>query len=694
MKPLDRYVNLVTLCGIGLLAWVLTGHLGDIGRDADLEFWLLFGCVVGGELVPIKVMRRGSEGEITTSTTFAFALMLSHGLGAAVLAQAVASIVSDLHGRKAMRKAVFNVSQFVIALVASGMVLRLLSDVPHPGREQFLAADLPAMILAGGVFFLVNTLLVAAVIAMVQSISVWRYFSSDWLFQASNTGMLLGLAPVVVLTVNQSALYLPLVALPLVAVYRGGRQAMLNERQAIHDALTGLPNRVLLLERVEQSVRLAARDGTNLAVMLMDLDHFKEVNDTLGHHHGDLLLREIGPRLQGVLRDSDTVARLGGDEFAVLLSHVSGPAEAAEVARKMLEALERPLAVQGLTLEIGASIGIAVYPTHGETVDTLIQRADIAMYQAKAGRTGHELYLPEQDDHTPRRLTLASQLRRALEQDEFILHYQPKVDMRLGAVRGVEALLRWEHPTRGIVLPTEFIPLAEQTGLILPVTAHVLNTALGQVREWRSRGVELTVAVNLSARSLLDQQLPEAVGQLLRRWRLEPETLELEITESMLMTDPTRAALVLDRLTDMGVRLAVDDFGTGYSSLAHLRRLPVSEIKIDKSFVINMAMDRNDATIVRSTIDLAHNLGLTVIAEGVESEAVWHQLRELGCDLAQGYYLSRALPGEELLAWVETMAPRLAGQAALPDAAGRLAARQHLLALEGGRAAHRPGTAG
>jgi diguanylate cyclase (GGDEF)-like protein len=380
--------------------------------------------------------------------------------------------------------------------------------------------------------------------------------------------------------------------------------------------------------------------------MIMDLDHFKEINDTLGHHHGDLLLQEVSRRLQAALRDSDTVSRLGGDEFGVLLPRAAGSQDATAVAGQLLVALREPFVLEGMRLEIDASIGIALHPVHGEDVEMLNQRADIAMYSAKQGGRGYMIFEPELDRHSPRRLALAGGLRSAINQDQIALHYQPKADLRTGRIVGVEALARWDHPEFGIVGPSDVVPIAEQTGLITPLTSHVLDVALRQIRAWSDDGLELSIAVNLSARSFLDTQLAVEIPRLLARWDVNAEQLELEITESMLMTDPARAEATLARLSQIGLTLSVDDFGTGYSSLANLKRLPVDVIKIDKSFVMEMAVDASDAAIVRSTIDLAHNLGLRVVAEGVESEDAWRHLEALGCDYAQGYFLSRPLPAE------------------------------------------------
>jgi diguanylate cyclase (GGDEF)-like protein len=440
-----------------------------------------------------------------------------------------------------------------------------------------------------------------------------------------------------------------LLLLPLLAVHRGGREAIAKEHQALHDALTGLPNRLLFKDRIEQALQVGARDRTISAVMLIDLDHFKEINDTLGHHAGDRLLEDVAKRLSESLADGEsTVARLGGDEFGVLLPTLERPADAMSVAHMLLTRLREPFLVEGLTLEVDGSIGIACFPMHGTSVEQLNQRADIAMYAAKESGRGHVMFEPELDRFNPRRLALAGALRSAIAEGEIILYFQPKADLRTGRIVGVEALARWQHPELGLIGPTEFVPIAEQTGLIGPLTSHVLDEALRQVREWADAGLDLDVAVNLSARSFLDAQLAVEIPRLLERRGVEATRLELEITESMLMLDPGRAKATLDRLSAIGLSLSVDDFGTGYSSLASLKRLPVDGIKIDKSFVMDMAHDASDAAIVHSTIGLAHNLGLRVVAEGVENQESWRVLRDQGCDLAQGFHVSRPLPGPEL----------------------------------------------
>jgi diguanylate cyclase (GGDEF)-like protein/PAS domain S-box-containing protein len=429
-------------------------------------------------------------------------------------------------------------------------------------------------------------------------------------------------------------------------------QAELNEYQALHDDLTGLANRTLFRNRIDHAVKTARRTDARAAVLVMDLDGFKEINDSLGHAAGDELLVELGRRVEAALRASDTVARLGGDEFGVLLPDASVPDDVLRAVERMQAAIEDPITVQGLSLSLEASIGIALYPEDGEDVETLLRCADGAMYHAKEEKSGWAFYDSSSSRQDTTRLTLLGELRHALDQRELVLYYQPKALLADGDIHSVEALLRWNHPIRGLVPPDEFIPLVQQTSLIKPLTLYVIDEALRQSRAWQDDGLRLAIAVNLSPRNLLDVEFPTQVAGLLDRWEVDSGLLEFEITESAMLADPTRTKLILERLSEMGIRISIDDFGTGYSSLAHLKRLPVSEIKVDRSFVMNMHQDEDDATIVRSTIDLGRNLGLDVVAEGVESELVWERLKALGCTAAQGYYLSRPVPAPELRTWL------------------------------------------
>jgi len=425
-----------------------------------------------------------------------------------------------------------------------------------------------------------------------------------------------------------------------------------NEHQALHDSLTGLPNRLLFQIELAEAIEATRARGGALGVMLIDLDHFKEINDTLGHHFGDQLLKEIGPRLSRVLRDGDVMARLGGDEFGIVLPDLPSPAVATAVAERLLEELEQPVAVEGLALDVSGSVGIALFPAHAHDAETLLRRADVAMYAAKESGGGFEEYEERLDRHNPQKLTLIGQVRPAIEGGEFVTYYQPKVRLSDGRVAGAEALVRWEHPTLGLVPSDEFIPLVEKTVLLRPLTHHVIETVLRQWRTWADMGIRLPISVNISTRSLIDGQLPEQIEEQLRRWEVPPAFLRLELTESFLMSDSGRSTTVLDRLAAVGVGLSIDDFGTGYSSLAYLKRIPIEEIKIDRSFVMQMHVDANDMSIVRATVELGRNLNLRVVAEGVEDLETFDRLAAFACDEAQGFYISKPLSAIEYTRWL------------------------------------------
>jgi diguanylate cyclase (GGDEF)-like protein/PAS domain S-box-containing protein len=428
-----------------------------------------------------------------------------------------------------------------------------------------------------------------------------------------------------------------------------GQQKLWEEalrHQALHDGITGLPNRIFFRERLQQTIDLCARKRSSCALLIFDLDRFKEINDTFGHHCGDGLLRQIAYRLDKKLRDVEMIARLGGDEFAVLL-HVKEPAEASRAALRILDALLPTYDVEGQSLNLSASVGVAIYPDHSTSADALLRYADIAMYTAKhAGGSRYAAYSISSDPHTPDLLAIHGEFRAAFEHDEISLHYQPQIDVKSGRVVSVEALARWQHPTRGLIMPDQFIGLAEQDGLMKGFTSWAISSALGQCLAWRASGRTTRVSVNLSVRNLEDPEFPDTVARLVRACGADPAWLTLEITESGIVIDPVRTAETLAALRDLGVRISVDDFGAGHSSLGYLRRLPVDELKIDKSFVINMTVDKNDAAIVRSTITLAHDLGLIVCAEGVETAAAQNLLAAFGCDLVQGNHLGRPMPAD------------------------------------------------
>jgi diguanylate cyclase (GGDEF)-like protein len=419
------------------------------------------------------------------------------------------------------------------------------------------------------------------------------------------------------------------------------------EHQATHDALTELPNRYLLQLRIREALAASWEDRSPVAFLLLDLDRFREINDALGHHTGDLLLQRVARRLRTPLRSSDTIARLGGDEFAVLLPSTDLET-ARQMAWKLIHVLNDRFRIDGISLQVDTSIGIAMFPEHGTDAESLIQRADVAMYVAKRERAGVAVYQTAQDYTSVRQLTLMSGLRSAIEDDQLRVLYQPKIAADTDRIVGVEALVRWTHERYGEIPPDEFVALAEHSGLIRTLTRRVLETSLRQCAEWRRNGIALDVSVNLSARNLLEEELPSVLAGILASHQLPPSCLTLEITESVIMEDPERALEIVTELDALGVQISIDDFGTGYSSLGYLKRLPAREIKIDRSFVMEMDQDVGDAMIVRSTIELAHNLGLEVVAEGVETSKVWDALKALGCDYGQGYLFSRPVPADRL----------------------------------------------
>jgi diguanylate cyclase (GGDEF)-like protein len=463
-----------------------------------------------------------------------------------------------------------------------------------------------------------------------------------------------GLPPVIgVLLLVLITLYVSLFPLLRQVTRRLRGQVEQIEKLALYDALTGLANRRLFQDRLEQAFLHAQRDETGFALMLLDLDRFKEINDTLGHQTGDAVLAHLATRLRDVARASDTVARLGGDEFALVLEGAQGPADALFIAERIRHALDEPFVVDGMTLELETSIGIAIFPRHGEDADQLLKRADIALY---ASKDSHQpvVYASEHDHHSADGLSLVAQIRSAIENGELLVHFQPEVDLRSGETKRVEALVRWDHPERGLLLPDAFIPLARQSALVRPITRYVLDIALEQCRAWQDLGIDVGVAVNLAGRDLGDARLEEEVFDALRRWQVEPSLLELEIPETAIVTDRERERVhqMLARLSEGGVRIAVDDFGSGYASISHLKQLPVDVLKIDESFVHNVGKDDADDAIVCSTIELSHRLGITVVAEGVEGEDVLERLRALGCDFAQGFCLAPPAPADDVTEWL------------------------------------------
>jgi diguanylate cyclase (GGDEF)-like protein len=590
--------------------------------------------------------------EVTTSTTFVFALLLMFGIASAVFAQVIASLIADRYRGVPWWKATFNLSQYTLAWLAAGAVLDLVAGPFHfSDPASFGAQEFVGIALAGLAFFVVNTELVGIALALTTGVPILRHFRNELGFYLSTAAVLLSLGLIVAIVADWRVEVVPLILAPLWIAYRSAKVSLDKEYQARHDALTGLPNRVYFTDRVEHMI--SSQPEASFTVMVLDLDRFKEVNDTLGHQIGDDLLTLVGTRLLGTIGPDGLVARLGGDEFAVI-----APSDtAAAAAEELRHAFEAPFLVEGLHFDIDASIGSARYLDHGRTVDDLLKAADVAMYVAKEHRRGFAEYEAALDRNDARRLQLLGELRAAIDHGEVIVYYQPEVETGSRVVVGAEALVRWVHPTLGLLPATEFVPLAESTSLIGTLTEHVLRDALAECASWHASGHDLWVSVNISVRSLYEDGFVGSVARILEETGVEARLLMLEVTESMMVTDPVRAAAVLADLHDLGVGIAVDDFGTGYSSLAYLKRLPVDLLKIDRSFIANVASDDDDLVIVRSTVDLAHSLGLRSVAEGVESAAAMHILQSLGCDLVQGFHLCEPIPASELRDWLHAHLP-------------------------------------
>lgn len=668
MKLAPRlFVGAVTIVGIALLCFALTTQLDRIDWNSPV-FWVLTACVVAGELVPIKIPRENETLWVTVSGMFAFALIITFGVPGGLIALVPASLFDDLRSKKSPWKLGFNASVYTLAATAAGSLLYAFGQLPRStAPTHFIDSDLIVILLAGVAFFVVNWCLTNIAVALINNARVITTLRGNLGLETATDGLLLTLSPIVVAAADRSLFLIPLLALPMFAAYKAARvsqrnlalandlraRADENRHLALHDSLTGLPNRGLFHDRVHRAVSDASSSGLGMSVLLMDIDRFKEINDALGHHNGDGLLQEVGQRLSSIVRATDTVARLGGDEFGVLIPALRDNEAVTRVAEEMLGAFERPFQLEELVLKIEASMGLAVYPQHGLDAGSLIRHADVAMYASKQSRTGYQVYESARDEHTRDRLALAGGLRQAVDAGDFMLHYQPQIDVRNGRLVGVEALLRWYHEGR-LVPPRLFIPLAEHSGLIGPMTMWVIESAARQSREWDRAGIHLNIAVNLSMRNLFERDLPQRIGQVLSKGA-SPRRLVLEITESGIAADPVRAEAVLTELSEMGIDLSIDDFGTGHSSLSRLKRLPVDELKIDQCFVTNMTRDASDVAIVRSIIELGHNLGLRVVGEGVETAGALVKLKSLDCDIAQGFHLGRPLPASELAAWQESL---------------------------------------
>ncbi|GAA3951871.1 cyclic Di-GMP phosphodiesterase RmdB [Actinomadura viridis] len=673
-SPLWTYFVVVVLAGAAACSVALAG-LSGAEVDALVGnplFWILGCFIVFGELRPIITPGSTENNGATTSTTFSFAALLYAGLPIAALLHAVAvTTCGVLRGRSPHRIA-FNVAQYTLSLGAAQLVLMLFGVHASPTSLWVPeGADLPAIALAGAAYFACNDTLVAAAIALHERVSLLKALRWDLGYQVLVHLALLGLAPLMVVAMDRSAAFVPLIVLPFIAVYLNASVSVRREHQALHDGLTGLPNRKLLIVRTEEALaavrggrssrlpgpgparrRNPERPERRAGLFLLDLDRFKEVNDTLGHPTGDRLLQLVAHRLTHSVRPGDLVARLGGDEFAVLLPTIRDAAAAREVAARLRAALSEPVRLDGMTFDLEGSVGIALFPDHAPDFELLLQRADVAMYNAKGNRTGVEVYSPTKDRNSPARLTMLGDLRRAVDRGELELFYQPKISLHDGQLVGMEALVRWRHPDQGLLEPEHFLPIAEQTYLMRSITQHVVEAALAQAAEWWREDLTVQVAVNASGRDLLDGGLIETIENGLLRRGLPAASLQLEITERILMNEPAYASDTVAALAALGIPLSLDDFGTGYSSLVRLKRMPVEEVKIDASFVRRIATSPDDAVIVRSIVDLARTLGLRSVAEGVEDPQTALLLCEIGCDAAQGWHFGRPMDAATATDWL------------------------------------------
>lgn len=653
--PLWLYMLGATVAGAGLLVvsslWLGLGELRGLVMEPLL--WVLLCMMVLGELRPITMPGQSPSSGAPTSLPFSFALVLLLGLPVAALVQAAATTVAGFARGHAPHRTAFNAAQYTLSLGVADAVLRLVLPRLVLGSPAPAAGELVAVALAGTAYFAVNRVLVVCAVAMHERVPLRQVLFKGLVQQVYVNGVLISLAPLVVVATAHSVLYVPLFAFPLGALYTSAMLSVKRDHQANHDELTGLANRKLLTDRAHQEIAHAQQRGGSVGLLLLDLDRFKEVNDTLGHPTGDRLLQTVAYRLTHSVRPGDLVARLGGDEFAVLLPQVRDTAAAREVASRLRGALAEPVRLDGMDFDLEASTGIALFPHDAPDFALLMQRADVAMYVAKAARTGVESYDPGKDRNSTARLSLYSELRRGLAEGALEMYFQPKVSLDDERPVGLEALARWRHPTRGLLGPEAFMPVVEQSHLFRAFTAQVLDITLARVSQWRGEGLLLPVAVNLGIRELLDPDLPAVVAAALREHGVPPERLVLEIGEHALITDTGAATAAVHRLRALGVGLALDDFGTGHFTLAQLAGLPLDEVKIHGSFTARLVDGSdNGHTVVKAAIALVRALGMRATAEGVQTRALALAARATGCHAAQGHYYAPPLAEDDVAGWI------------------------------------------
>jgi diguanylate cyclase (GGDEF)-like protein len=653
-SPLWIHLAVVTAAGAVVFALGMM-HLQNFQLLTDHPmFWLVATLIVVAEIWPIVTPGRSGTESPVASLTFCFAALLFWGFPVAVLLRVTATLAVGIAQRKAPHRVAFNAAQLTLSTAAAWLALDVTGIHPSPVSPLALTGkELPKVLLAAVAYFAVNYLLVGIAVALHSRSPLLRGLAVGLPYQAFVNLVLLATAPLVaVVMAVRSAWLVALFALPLAAIYINAAMSVQREHQAHHDELTGLCNRKLLIKSTGEALAQAAVTGSRAGFLLLDLDRFKEVNDTLGHPVGDRLLRIVANRLTHSVRPGDIVARLGGDEFAVLLPSVREASAAREVAARLRAALAEPIRLDGMSFDIEASCGIALYPDDATGFEVLMQHADVAMYLAKERRSGVERYVADSDRNSPARLALLGDLRRGLDRGELELHFQPKVLLSSRQTVGMEALVRWQHPVRGLMTPDEFIPLVQQSYLMRDLTFQVVDRALAQTAIWWHEGMPVQLSLNVAARDLLDLGLADAIGRGLERHKLPPAALLLEINERVLTTEPAHAVTAAEALAALGVGLSLDDFGTGYSSLVRLKRLPVSEVKIDSSFVGRLLDSGDDEVIVQSIVDLVRALGIRSVAEGVESVEVANALQVMGCVAAQGWYFSKPLNAASATAWL------------------------------------------
>lgn len=645
---LELLMTGTNLAGLVLLVGSLTALDGDpLWGDHPAAYAVFALLLLATELRPMPSLT--DDTELTASWAFAFTLLFIAPVAGAVVAVALAPVITDIQQRKSVNRTLFNSSQFALSLAGGGIVGSWISDLSSVSNgEPVTARWLAGVLVACAVGFAMNSLFISVAVALHTGLPVAEMIRRSVGINLGMDGLLLALAPIFVVVGLQSLVLVPLLLITVWIIFKSASLALHNKHEATHDQLTGIPNRRMFEDHAELLIQAADADSEHFALVQIDLDGFKGINDRLGHHYGDEVLREIARRLADGERSSDHAARLGGDEFALLFVNIRSVDEAIAIAERVLQRISEPLDIDGVPLRVGASLGVAVYPDHADDAQRLMHHADIAMYEAKRSGGGVALYEPSAGDPGPGRMSLLADLTKAVGTDQLSLEFQPKVDITTGRITMVEALLRWDHPSRGRVPPSWFMPQAEQTDLISGLTDQVLRIAVTQIRSWRDDGIEMSVAVNVSARNLHDLRFPDRVRAVLAEFDVDGSCIEIEVTENSVTEDPLRSAKVLGRLRELGLSIAVDDFGTGYSSLSTLRDLTIDRVKIDRSFVTDLATQQGDLMIARSVIELAHNLQMNTVAEGVETHEVLEILRELGCDEIQGYLAGRPRPAAEL----------------------------------------------